>query len=105
MQAPVERRSFQRFNVDPLLCNTIPEMRGVCVLRNVSLAGAYFLNHTPPPVGSRVRVEFSELPLDGYRLIGEVVRHGLGAYRGFALNFSIPHPKLLRAVYHAEYPN
>ena len=70
----VERRLFQRYNVDPLLCSTIPETRGVCVLRNISLTGAYFLNHTPPPIGSRVRVEFAEMPLEGYRLIGQVVR-------------------------------
>lgn len=105
MMDAIERRVFQRYNVDPLLCITIPETRGVCVLRNISLTGAYFLNHTPPAIGSRIRVEFAEMPLEGYRLVGEVVRHGLGTFKGFAVNFASPRPRLLRAVYHAEYPN
>ncbi len=105
MQAPDERRSFQRYNVDPLACNTFPGTRGVCVLRNISLTGAYFVTSIPPPIGSRVRVEFSEMPLEGYRLVGEVVRHGPGTLKGFAVDFICPRPRLLRAVYHVEDPH
>lgn len=100
-----ERRTNSRYEVEPLLCRTFPETFGVCVLRNVSLNGAFLLNHAPPPVGSRVRLEFTEQPLEGYRLIGEVVRHHAGRVHGFAVHFDIARPRLLRAVYHSEYPN
>jgi hypothetical protein len=101
----LERRTNTRFDVEPLLCRTVPETLGICVLRNVSLNGAFLLNHTPPPIGSHVRLEFSETPLRGYRVIGEVVRHHMGTFKGFALRFNLPRPRLLRAVYHTEYPN
>jgi len=101
----VERRASTRFNVDPVLCRMVPTGPGLCVLRNVSLNGAFFLNHTPPDVGSKVKLEFTEWPLSGYKLVGEVVRHGLGTFRGFAVFFPIPRPRLLRAVYHGELNN
>jgi hypothetical protein len=93
-------RAFERFTTDPLLCKVGLKEAGVCVLRNLSIRGAYFLHPTPPPVGADVEVEFSEMPLEGYRLKGRVVRHGLGRYRGFAICLSEPHPRLLRAVYY-----
>ena len=103
MSEQADRRAFRRFSVDPLFCATFPELEGVCVLKNVSLNGAFFLNRTPPAVGSRLRLEFVETPLNGYRLVGEVVRHGQGSSKGFAVNFTNPHPRLLRAVYHNDY--
>jgi hypothetical protein len=93
-------RAFERFTTDPLLCRVATKNAGVCVLRNLSIRGAYFLHPTPPPVGANVEVEFSEMPLEGYRLKGRVIRHGLGRYRGFAICLSEPHPRLLRAVYY-----
>ena len=93
-------RVFKRFTTDPLLCRVGLKNSGVCVLRNLSIRGAYFLHPTPPPVGANVEVEFSETPLEGYRLKGRVVRHGLGRYQGFAICLPEPHPRLLRAVYY-----
>ena len=98
-----ERRSSSRFNVEPLLCKMIPGKNGFCVLRNVSINGAFFLNHAPPPVGDKVKLEFSEKPLEGYRIIGEVVRHGMGRLKGFAVHFPMARPRLLRAFYHSNF--
>jgi len=98
-----ERRGFKRFNVEPVLCQTTPGTRGICLLKNVSVNGAFFMNKAPPPVGTLLNVEFSELPLEGYQVEGRVVRHGDGEFRGFAVSFLAPRPKLLRAVYHNEF--
>ena len=94
-----ERRIFKRFKVRPVLCSTNPELRGGCVLKNVSLNGAFFLYPTPPPIGAQVHFDFAEPPLEGYLLHGKVVRHNFGRRRGFAVDFQSPRPKLLRAVY------
>ena len=102
MDVKSERRGYKRFTVDPILCHAVPKVQGICLLKNVSMGGAFFLNKSPPPIGSKVRIEFVELPLEGYEVNGNVVRHGLGRYRGFALEFPTPRPKVLRAVYHTE---
>jgi hypothetical protein len=101
----MERRAFRRYRVEPLLARTIPQIEGVCVLRDVSLSGALFLSPAPPPVGSRLGIEFSEEPLDGYSLFGKVVRHESSRVRGFGVAFETPHPKLLRAVYREILPD
>ncbi len=98
-----DHRAFERFTTEPLLCRVALKKAGACVLRNLSIHGAYFLHTAPPPVGASVEVEFSEMPLEGYRLSGRVVRHGLGRYRGFAVCLSKPHPRLLRAVYYKSF--
>jgi hypothetical protein len=103
MSEDLERRKFTRFDVDPIICRTEPESKGLCILRNVSVSGAYFLSTKPPPVGTFMKVQFSEMPLDGYQVNGKVVRHGNSLKKGFALTFRGPHPKLLRAVYHTDY--
>jgi hypothetical protein len=97
-----ERRIEKRFVVDPVVCHTMPKVRGICVLRNVSLQGAFFLHQSPPKVGSSLKVEFSDPPLQGYSLGGKVIRHNTGNYRGFALKFLQPHPKVLRAAYYND---
>jgi hypothetical protein len=94
-----ERRAYRRFNVDPLLCRTNPHMDGVCVLRNVSLKGAFFMTPEPPKIGSKLELEFREEPLEGYCLEGLVVRAEEGRVRGFGIEFEGPHPRILRAVY------
>jgi hypothetical protein len=102
-QVDFERRRHSRFNVDPIVCRTDPRVDGLCILKNVSITGAFFLNQTPPPVGSYVKIEFAEMPLEGYRINGRVVHHGLNGIRGFAVSMRSPRPRLLRAVYHADY--
>ncbi|HUU03237.1 MAG TPA: PilZ domain-containing protein [Myxococcota bacterium] len=99
-----ERREFSRFPVQPLLCKTLPRRNGVCVLKDVSMGGAFFQHSSPPPIGTRLTVEFSEPPLLGYDLQVLVVRHNPGRFKGFAVNVSPPRPRLLRAVYCNEYP-
>jgi hypothetical protein len=94
-----ERREFKRFDVDPLLCETHPASSSLCVLRNVSLNGAFFLNQNPPPVGSPVNITFAESPLEGYKLTGHVSRLETGLRKGFGVIFKGPHPRLLKAVY------
>ena len=97
-----ERRSSRRFKVSPILCRFFPCSGGVGVLRNVSMEGVFLLNSEPPAVGTECEIEFAEPPLVGYRLIGKVVRHDqLRFSMGFAVRFYEPHPRLLRAVYHA----
>ncbi len=100
-----DRRICRRFPVQPLLCHTEPRMRGVCVLKNISMCGAFFLHETPPPIGVILNLEFNEPPLEGYDLRGKVVRHTLGRLKGFAVDFRSPRPRLLRAVYCNEYPD
>ena len=94
-----ERRVFKRFDVDPLLCETHPSSTSLCVLRNVSLKGAFFLNQNPPDLDSPVNITFAESPLEGYRLAGRVSRLGTGLRKGFGVEFNDPHPRLLKAVY------
>jgi len=103
MSQEIERRQFTRFEVDPIICRTEPESKGMCILRNVSVSGAYFLSSKPPPVGTFMKIQFAETPLEGYRVNGKVVRHGNSFKKGFALCFRVPRPKLLRAVYHTDY--
>ncbi len=103
MSNDLERRKFTRFDVDPIICRTEPASRGLCILRNVSVSGAYFLSMKPPPVGTFMKVQFAEVPLEGYLVNGKVIRHGNSKKKGFAINFHIPRPKLLRAVYHTDY--
>lgn len=99
-----ERRTHKRFDVQPLICRTHPRLYGISVLRNVSLQGAFLLNGEPPPIGTSCELEFAEPPLSGYRLRGQVVRHGsLKLSRGYAIDFISPHPRLLRAVYHQAF--
>ena len=100
-----DRRIHKRFSVQPLLCRTDPRLPGVCVLRNVSMGGAFFLHSSPPPVGASLRIGFNEPPLEDYDLSGRVVRHTVGDTKGFAVGFANPHPRLLRAVYCNEYPD
>ena len=102
MSQDADRRGSKRFPVDPVVCNTLPKIRGICVLRNVSLNGAFFMHQTPPPIGSTLKVEFMDSPLEGYALGGKVVRHNNGAHRGFALRFLNPHPRMLRAAYYPD---
>jgi hypothetical protein len=94
-----ERRNGKRFRVVPLLCHTQPKTSGLCVLRDVSISGAFFQTPDPPMIGTHLMVEFTEDPLDGYELAGKVIRHASGQIRGFGVTFHHPHPKLLRAVY------
>ncbi len=100
MTTNIERRVDRRFKVDPVICNTVPRMRGLCVLRNVSLQGAFFMNQAPPPLGSTLKLEFSESPLHGYSVGGKVVRHFTSGHKGFAIEFLSPHPRMLRAAYY-----
>ena len=87
MSHDFERRGSTRFDVDPIVCHGLPEPRGLCVLKNVSVHGALFLNQVPPPVGRLVELEFSEPPLEGYRIIGKVIRHTNDRSRGFVVQF------------------
>lgn len=98
-----ERREFSRFPVQPILCKTLPRGKGICVLKDVSMGGAFFQNSSPPPVGTRLTVEFTEPPLLGYGLQVVVVRNNPGRHNGFAVNVRPPRPRLLRAVYCNDY--
>ncbi len=100
-----DRREFSRFPVQPILCKTLPRRNGVCVLKDVSMGGAFFQHSSPPPIGTHLTVEFSEPPLVGYGLQVEVVRHAPGNFKGFAVNVRPPRPRLLRAVYCNEFPD
>ena len=99
-----ERRQTKRHNVEALVCRfrSIDEAEGVCVLRNVSMDGIFALSRKLPPIGTAIQLEFSRYPLEGYSLIGRVVRCGLGSRGGFAVCFPGPHPRLLKAAFHHE---
>jgi hypothetical protein len=100
MQANDERREFSRFNVDPIVCRTVPRLPSLCILRDVSVTGAFLQAQEAPPLKSVVEVEFTEEPLSGYRLEAKVVRHSRKNHKGFAVRFIDPRPRVLRAVYH-----
>ncbi len=97
-----ERRNSRRFEVNPVVCRCGPESgrQGLCVLRNVSVLGAYVVSPNALPPGSPIRLTFAAPPLAGYSLTGTVVRRDAGRPKGFAVRFEGPRPRLLRTVYH-----
>ena len=95
-----ERRKDIRLDTEPLNCQPDIEIKDICLLKNISLQGAFLLCRTPPPVGIWLNLKFTEVPLKDYEVEGIVVRHGLGRFKGFAMYFVNPRPKLLRAVYY-----
>ena len=99
-----DRRRARRFEVNPVVCRCGPETDrpGLCVVRNISLQGAYVVSPKSMRPGVPVRLQFSTAPLEGYELTGTVVRQETGRPKGFAVRFNAPRPRLLRVVYHAH---